>query len=52
MLELLLSVLAVTSAQSKHVPFSVVSGDGQEQDVDPAEEEEDICLEGVGLFGA
>lgn len=50
--ELLLSVLAVTSPQSKHVPFSVLSVEGQEQDVGPAEKEQDICLKGVGLFGA
>lgn len=48
---LLFGVLAITSTQSKHVPFGVVSVDGQEQDVDPAEEEEHICLKGVGLFG-
>lgn len=50
--ELLLDyVLAVTSPHSKPVPLSVVSVEGQGQDVDPVEEEEDIWLIGVGLFG-
>lgn len=49
--ELLFCVLAVTSSQSKHVLFNLVSVGGQKQDVDPAEEEEHIYLKGVGLFG-
>lgn len=51
-LELLLEcVLAVTSPQNKPVPPSVVSVEGQGQDVDPVEEEEDIWLTVVGSFG-
>lgn len=51
MFNLLNYSLSMPSLLSKPVPCSVVSVEGQRQDVDPVEEEGNIWLTGVGLFG-